>query len=148
MAVKKTEVKEATKKATTQIKKTVQETAAAVAENAPVVAEAAKESVIETAEKAKTVAKKATDKTKTVAKKAAESAKAETKKISNAKIEKKVVLQYQFREMSEETMTDLAIEAYKAVSKKAVKSLELYLKPEENAVYYVVNGEFNGKIDF
>lgn len=28
-----------------------------------------------------------------------------------------------------------------------IKSLELYVKPEDSAVYYVINGSENGKID-
>lgn len=29
-----------------------------------------------------------------------------------------------------------------------IKTLELYIKPEESAVYYVINNTENGKIDF
>lgn len=31
---------------------------------------------------------------------------------------------------------------------KDLKSIKIYIKPEENAVYYVINGEETGKIDF
>lgn len=30
---------------------------------------------------------------------------------------------------------------------KDMKSLEMYVKPEERKVYYVVNGEINGEIE-
>lgn len=30
---------------------------------------------------------------------------------------------------------------------KDIKSLNLYVKPEENAAYYVINDDFSGKIE-
>lgn len=159
MTVKKEEVKEMTEKAKKTIKESVektakavkesaQETAAAVAEAAPVMTEAAKESVKETAEKAKTVAKKAGARTKSAAKKVTEAAKAESHKRAASKIEKKVVLQYQGREVEEAALVEAATAAFKENSKAIIKTVELYLKPEENAAYYVINGSFTGKIDF
>ena len=29
-----------------------------------------------------------------------------------------------------------------------IQTMELYIKPEDGAVYYVVNGEFSGKVEF
>ena len=29
----------------------------------------------------------------------------------------------------------------------SIKSLEVYVKPEDNAAYYVINGKENGKVD-
>lgn len=38
--------------------------------------------------------------------------------------------------------------AFKAAEgRKAVKSCQVYIKPEENAAYYVINGDFTGKIE-
>ena len=36
---------------------------------------------------------------------------------------------------------------YKANNKAAVKSVDVYIKPEEKAAYYVVNGKVEGKVD-
>ena len=41
-----------------------------------------------------------------------------------------------------------AVEAdYKGKVKGRIKSVEIYIKPEDKAVYYVVNGDFSDKID-
>ena len=41
-----------------------------------------------------------------------------------------------------------AVEAdYKSKVKGKIKSIEIYIKPEDKAVYYVVNGDFSDKID-
>lgn len=58
-----------------------------------------------------------------------------------------IVLQYQ----GTDTELDALVEAVKADFKSQKKrtpitELKLYLKPEDNAAYYVVNGEFNGMV--
>ena len=41
-----------------------------------------------------------------------------------------------------------AVEAdYKSKVKGRIKTVEIYIKPEDKAVYYVVNGDFTDKID-
>ena len=40
------------------------------------------------------------------------------------------------------------VEAVKAQVQEEIKTLELYVKPEDNAVYYVVNGTVTGQIEF
>ena len=41
-----------------------------------------------------------------------------------------------------------AVEAdYKSKVKGRIKTVEIYIKPEDKAVYYVVNGDFSDKID-
>ena len=41
-----------------------------------------------------------------------------------------------------------AVEAdYKSKGKGRIKTVEIYIKPEDKAVYYVVNGDFSDKID-
>lgn len=52
------------------------------------------------------------------------------------------------KEISEDEVVELVKEAYRSESPdKEVKELNLYIKPEEDAVYYVVNGVSAGKID-
>ena len=51
---------------------------------------------------------------------------------------------YQGKEMTQQAM----VEAVKAQVQEEIKTLELYVKPEDNAVYYVVNGTVTGQIEF
>ena len=116
------------KKAETPVK-------AAEAVKAPVVAEETK-----SVEKAKAVketkaAPKAVKKTPK-----AEKAVKETKDEAPAV---KVFVEYQGKQMD----MDAILEAVKAAAGKRVKSLEVYVKPEDGAAYYVVNGKDSGKAD-
>ena len=53
-------------------------------------------------------------------------------------------LQYMGKELSQEDM----VAAVKAQwTGEEIKTLALYVKPEDQAVYYVVNGEGSGKVD-
>ena len=53
-------------------------------------------------------------------------------------------LQYMGKELSQEDM----VAAVKAQwNGEEIKTLELYVKPEDQAIYYVVNGEDTGKVD-
>nr|WP_278287623.1 DUF6465 family protein [Ruminococcus albus] len=36
---------------------------------------------------------------------------------------------------------------YKSKFKGKVKTIEFYIKPEDKAVYYVINGDFSDKIE-
>lgn len=56
----------------------------------------------------------------------------------------KLFVQYGGKEREEGEL----IEAVKAACGTAVKTAELYVKPEDGAVYYVVNGTESGKIEF
>ena len=90
------------------------------------------------------------------AEKQAEEVKAEVKKavkktVANAAAKKAtaavksaVYVQYAGREVDVTELTSAAQKDYmKKTGKKAseVKKVEIYIKPEENAAYYVVNGE-------
>ena len=101
---------------------------------APVTAEAVKTpAVSETKSAAKKAAPK-TVKTKAAAKK--------TTKTAKASAAEKVYVEYQGRQMD----MDAILEAVKtAAGKKSVKSLEVYVKPEDGAAYYVVGGKDTGK---
>ena len=40
-------------------------------------------------------------------------------------------------------------EDFRTVKKRMrITDMKLYVKPEEHAAYYVINGEFNGKVPF
>ena len=137
------------------------ETAPVAEVKAEVVTEAVKETVAEvpaekpakkpatekapakkTATKAKTTAKaaekKATAKTttKTAAKTTRATAPVETVKVQFGGDE------YDFAEIKKAVEAD-----YKSKFKGKVKTIEFYIKPEDKAVYYVINGDFSDKIE-
>lgn len=55
-----------------------------------------------------------------------------------------LTVQYMGKEMTEQAM----VEAVKAQVQGEIKTLALYAKPEEAAVYYVVNGDITGMVEF
>ena len=111
----------------------------AKAEQAVAVAEAAvKSAAVEQAPAAVKEEKPASKTTrKASAKKAPAAKKTDAPKVS-------LTLQYLGKELTQEAM----VEAVKAQWTGAdIKTLALYVKPEDNAVYYVVNGESTGKVE-
>ena len=90
-----------------------------------------------------------------MATKKVEEAKAEAVKTEAAKPaakktdQKKVVTVVEFAD--KQVDVDVVAEAcradFKANNKGNVRSLNVYIKPEDNAAYYVVNGKVSGKVD-
>lgn len=112
----------------------------------------AAEAKAEVKAEAKTESK--TETKQTAAKKPAAKSKASTTKKpkSETKGEMKVdlVFQYMGREISQTGMIDAVKNAWSSEGKDpaGIESLELYVKPEDSAIYYVVNGTEHGKFDF
>ena len=50
--------------------------------------------------------------------------------------------EYDFAEIKKAVEAD-----YKSKFKGKVKTIEFYIKPEDKAVYYVINGDFSDKIE-
>lgn len=106
---------------------------------------------------AKTVAKAAADKKeaekKAPAKKAAAkktaAKKPAAKKSSAKKAEPKtnIVVEFYGRQIIAKDVVSACEAAYKAENKEAIKSIDVYVKPEDNAAYYVVNAKVSGKVD-
>lgn len=70
-----------------------------------------------------------------------------TTKKAAAKVESKVFVQFEGNQVEISDIAAKAAKAYQDAHKDAeIKSLEVYVKPEENVAYYVVNGE--GSEDF
>ncbi len=62
--------------------------------------------------------------------------------MSGKESEVKVFVEYGEKQLSTEDLAARAKEAYLGANPLAeIKTLELYVKPEEGAAYYVVNGE-------
>ena len=111
---------------------TVTETAAEATAEKPVKKSAAKKTA---------AAKKPATKAKENAKPAAKTAKAATAPKETVKIQFGAD-EYDFAEIKKAVETDC-----KSKVKGKIKSIEIYIKPEDKAVYYVVNGDFSDKID-
>ena len=76
-------------------------------------------------------------------------AKAKTARASKA-VETEVIIQYRNMEKSINDAASVAkAEFIKQGNKDAdIKSVKVYVKPEEEAIYYVVNGDVTGKVEF
>lgn len=100
------------------------------------------------AEKAAAAAKAKAEKAAAAAKAKAEKAPARKRAVGARKTaapEVKLYVQYQGKQISQEE----AVEAVKAAwTGETIKTLELYVKPEDGAVYYVINGSETGKVTF
>ena len=73
------------------------------------------------------------------------------KKVLPAKgIETKVVVEYQGKQVEEEEMLSAVKNAWteSGHTEDEIKEIVLYVKPEEDAVYYVINDTETGKVAF
>ena len=124
-------------------KKTVKEVAEKVAADAKEAAAETKKAVKKAAD---TTAKKAT-----AAKKTAKTTAAKAKTTAKKAVEDKAVVyvQYGDKEVVAKDVLEAAKADFKAnpETKGTVRSIKVYIKPEDNAAYYVVNDKFEGKID-
>lgn len=69
----------------------------------------------------------------------------EKEKSKNMKPE--VFVQYQGGEVGVDALVDAVKESFHAEKKRTpITSLKMYVKPEDRAVYYVVNEKFEGKL--
>lgn len=139
----------ATEKAA-QVAETAAKTTEAAAENAAQTAKEAKavveEKVAKRAEEVKEEAIKAEKKAVAAVKEAVKNAPAK-----KAAVKETVYLQYAGKEIDTDALKARVKEIWtNDMQKKAadMKSVVLYLKPEDNAAYYVINDEVSGKIDF
>ncbi|MBE7004830.1 MAG: hypothetical protein E7425_11260 [Ruminococcaceae bacterium] len=81
-------------------------------------------------------------------KEAAAKARAEEKKKAEA-MTPTLIMQYGGRDVDVKALVQAVKDDFKANHKRALLTeLNLYLKPEENTLYYVVNGSVEGKITF
>jgi len=105
------------------------------------------ETVEETAKKAETTVKAAA---KTTAKKATKKAAAKkTAKAEKKELVPEVFVQFDGNEDVVANVIERAKEAFTADGHRAssIKSLKVYLKPEEYAAYYVINDTYAGKVN-
>ncbi len=131
-------VEQTTEEKAEEFKKTAEEKVAKVMKKAE-----------KTAAEVKKTAKKATEEVKKAAPGAAKKV-VETAKKATAKkeIKTEVVLQYGEKEVNTKDMIAAVKKEWTKARHKVsdIKSIELYIKPEDYAVYYVINGNTTGKI--
>ncbi|MCD7922763.1 MAG: DUF6465 family protein [Clostridiales bacterium] len=128
----------------------------AAKKNAEATAAVVKDAAAKTAEKTKKATKKAADTTKknvekavTSTKKAVKDSAETTKRKYTRKPIKTVVLQYMGEEISEDVLTERALAQFAATEGAvSVKTITLYIKPEDKAAYYVINDQYTGCVEF
>ena len=135
---KASDVLQAAKNAAQDVKTAVKESASEVKAAVTAKTETVKDTAAETKETAKPAREK---KPSRAAKKAAKAAKEELKP--------EVFIQYQGNEaivadVIEKAKNEFVADGHRASS---IKSLQVYLKPEEFAAYYVINQKFAGRVD-
>ena len=101
------------------------------------------------AAKAKREAKKAAKAAEKVLEGAVEEGARTVEKISKARIPTPAILvQYSGKEIDTAALTEAAVAQFREMKKRGrILDIRLYVKPEENAAYYVINDVFTGKID-
>lgn len=67
-----------------------------------------------------------------------------------ARAKKNIVIQYQGRERSEQNLLDLVKRdaLNQGIKDEDILEVDMYVKPEEQMVFYVINKEINGQIAF
>jgi len=151
--VKKETVAEKPKKETV-VEKPKKEIAAEKPKKEIVAEKAKKETVAEKAKK-ETMTEMKVEKTKKetagkAKKDAAKSAKkATTKKASKKETEMSIYVQYADMEIDSNKIVEQVKEAWVSEGHRvsSIKSLDLYIKPEESATYFVINNKEAGKIE-
>lgn len=115
---------------------------------------ATKKAVEEVKKEAAVASKKATEAKKTATKKATTAKKTATKTVKKAAAKaKKVVattsvIQYQGREFTEaECLKKAQAQFKKDYKKEVLEEINIYIKPEENKIYYVANKDRVGSVD-
>lgn len=139
----KTEVKNAVKDATKKVESKVGDVAEAAAKKAEVVEEKAKEV-------AKATTKAVVEKAEPVVKKAATKAKAAAKaKKEKQPAKTEIIVQYQQNAANLGELEDKVKKQFVAEGHRAgcIKTLNIYVKPEEYKAYYVINDKFFGSVD-
>lgn len=130
-----------------EVKATAAKATEAVKETAKVAETKAKATVKKTEAKAKTAVKAAETKataTKAAAKKTVAKAAAKT-----VAVKAQTIVQFQNKEVDLATVEERVKAAFVAEGNKAsaIKTINIYVKPEEYSAYYVINGKFSGRVD-
>ena len=98
----------------------------------------------------KAAAEKGAGAAKTVAKAVTKTATKTVKKAAKKDIIIKAFVEYYGKQVEEKDIIARVKKAWTRSGKKVgdIKEMDLYIKPEENAVYYVINGTETGAVEF
>ena len=134
---------------TETVKETAKKTAEVVKQAAKETGAVAKKAAKETADSVKKTAKETSTATKKVVKETTEAVKKTAKKEYTKLALKETYIQVGGNEYKETEILKKVEESFLAAGHKitSMKSLQLYVKPEDGAAYYVVNGEITGRVD-
>ena len=93
---------------------------------------------------------KGADAAKNVAKAVTKTATKTVKKAAKKDIKVKAFVEYYGKPVEEKDIIARVKKAWTKSGKKVgdIKEMDLYIKPEENAVYYVINGTETGAVEF
>ena len=93
---------------------------------------------------------KGADAAKNVAKTVTKTATKTVKKAAKKDIKVKAFVEYYGKQVEEKDIIARVKKAWTKSGKKVgdIKEMDLYIKPEENAVYYVINGTETGAVEF
>ena len=137
-----------------EVKETVQDIAKKAKDVVTKTADTAEKTVKEVAEKTQTAAAKTADAAEKTVKKAETKVKAAAKKPAAKKAAKEVLkpeitVQYQNLEVTTEVVEERVKAQFAAEGHRVgtIKKLNIYVKPEEYAAYYVINDKFTGRVD-
>ena len=145
-AAKKTALKETAKDTVKKVEKAAEPVAKKVEKAVEPVAKKVEEAAVPAAKAVKKETAKAAAKAKTVVKKTAAKA-ATSARAAKKEVEATVSVQFSGKSYTTQELVAIAKDVWKYDLKKKVgdfKSVELYVKPEENQAYYVINGEHTG----
>lgn len=144
-AAKKTALKEAAKDTAKKVGKAVEPAAKKVEKTVEPVVKKVEEKAAPAAKAVKKETAKAAEKAKTAVKKTA--AKAGAKRGPKKEAEATISVQFSGKSYTTQELVAIAKDVWKYDLKQKAsdfKSVELYVKPEENQAYYVINGEHTG----
>ena len=150
MATKNTQtVKKAAKEATKKAAEAVKETAAKAEKEVKDATASVEKTAKKSAEKAVKEVKKATDKAEKEVKDAAKAVKKTAKKTAQKLVTKEVYFEFAGKQIASSAVTEAVEKTYVEAGNKAssIKSIKLYIKAEDSAVYYVINESVTGKIE-
>ena len=134
---------------TETVKETAKKTAEVVKQAAKETTTVAKKAAKETADSVKKTAKETSTATKKAVKETTAAVKKTAKKEYTKLALKETYIQVGGNEYKETEILKKVEESFLAAGHKitSMKSLQLYVKPEDGAAYYVVNGEITGRVD-
>ena len=144
----KAEVKEAVQDVANKAKDVVAKTAD-VAEKTVKTVETKAANVAEKTQTAAEKTKDAAEKTVKAVETKAKAAKKTVKKAVKEILKPEITVQYQNLEVTTETVEERVKAQFAAEGHRVgtIKKLNIYVKPEEYAAYYVINDKFTGRVD-